>query len=178
MFRPAVTCGVSLSMIIDTFQRGSRYALGALWSEFFPELMKLVEQERPCRTVAIRWRAGPSRAASWSPWRRTSPKMSRRHATKVTISWLIFRPCFPATSFLTCFPCKGKKWKACATTDVILFSMRKSPKRPVEFICGRGCLPWCCPARRTCPVSGPAANKVKKLVVKIPADKLSAPHCR
>ena len=31
-------------MIIDTFERGSRYSLGSLWNALFPELMKLVEK--------------------------------------------------------------------------------------------------------------------------------------
>ena len=44
MFRPEVRCGVSLIMIIDTFERGVRYELGPLWSALFPGLMKLVEQ--------------------------------------------------------------------------------------------------------------------------------------
>ena len=178
MFRPEVRCGVSLIMIIDTFERGVRYELGPLWSALFPGLMKLVEQGENLPDGRYPLAGGPDEGGVMVSVETYAPRTEVESRYEGHSVMADIQAVLSGDEYLDVFSLCGKERESMRDDDRDLVFYEDKPEASSRVHLKPGLFALVLPGEAHMPSQKASSEKVKKLVVKIPAEKLSTPHCR
>ena len=175
IFRSAVFFGVALSMIIDSFERGCRYDLGSLWRALFPELRKLIEQGKALPDGRYVLAGGPEQggvAVSVETYEPRDLSQARYESHDVFAD---IQTVLDGDEYLDMFLLHGgeKESMRDAQRDLVFYAEKPAAVSRVHLTPGVFALVL--PGEAHMPCLRADSSRVKKLVVKIPAEKLSVP---
>ena len=176
MFRPGVRCGVSLSMIIDTFERGSRYELGPLWRELFPGLMKLIEQGESLPDGRYPLAGGPDMGGVMASVETYEPRTAEESRYEGHSVMADIQAVLSGDEYLDMFPLRGGEEESMRDDARDLVFYAEKPEASSRVHLRPGIFALVLPGEAHMPCQKASSAKVKKLVVKIPAEKLPAPR--
>ncbi|WP_294484760.1 YhcH/YjgK/YiaL family protein [uncultured Mailhella sp.] len=165
-------------MIIDTFQRGSGYALGALWSGLFPGLMKLVEQGEALPDGRYPLAGGPEKGGVMVSVETYEPKDESQARYESHELMADIQAVLSGDEYLDVFPLRGEEAESMRDNERDLVFYAEKPEAACRVHLKPGLFALVLPGEAHMPCQRACSDKVKKLVVKIPADKLSTPPCR
>ena len=175
MFRPAMICGVSLSMIIDTFERGSRYALGSLWNALFPELLKRGALGDSLPDGRYPLAGGPEKGGvmvsveTYAP-REASETRYEGHTLMADIQAVL-----SGDEYLDMFPLHGGEKESMRDDERDLVFYAEKPEFTSRVHLTPGMFALVLPGEAHMPCQKASGDRVKKLVVKIPVKELAVP---
>ncbi len=176
MFRHEVYCGVSPSMIIDTFERGSRYELGPLWRELYPDLMKLIEQGESLPDGRYPLAGGPENGGVTASVESYVPRTAEESRYEGHALMADIQAVLSGDEYLDMFPLRGGEEESLRddARDLVFYAEKPAAACRVHLVPGMFALVF--PGEAHMPCQKACGNSVKKLVVKIPADRLSSPR--
>lgn len=175
MFRTVVFFGVALSMIIDSFERGSRYSLGPLWSALFPELMKLVGQGESLPDGRYPLVGGPEQGGvmvsveTYEP-RQESQARYESHEVMADIQAVL-----AGDEYLDMFLLHGGEEESMRDVQRDLVFYAEKPAFTSRVHLRPGIFALVLPGEAHMPCLRAGSDSVKKLVVKIPVKELPVP---
>lgn len=163
-------------MIIDTFERGARHSLGECWSVMYPELMDLVCQGENLPEGRYFLAGGPENGGvvahveSYAP-REEAQALYESHEFMADIQAVL-----SGDEFISVFFLRGDEKESMRdeARDLILYDDKPVCTARVHLVPGIFALVM--PGEAHMPCLRAASSRVKKLVVKIPAEFLAVPH--
>ncbi len=162
-------------MIIDTFERGSRYSLGSLWSALFPELMKLVAQGETLPDGKYPLVGGPENGGVMVSVDTYEPKPESQTRYEGHDLMADIQAVLSGDEYLDMFPLHGGEKESMRddARDLVFYADKPEGVSRVRLIPGMFALVL--PGEAHMPCQKASSGKVKKLVVKIPVKDLSVP---
>ena len=162
-------------MIIDTFDRGARYALGTLWSALYPELTALVSRGESLPDGRYVLVGGPEKGGvavsveTYEP-RSASEARYESHECMADIQTVL-----AGDEYLDMFPLHGGEEESMrdAQRDLVFYAEKPGFTSRVHLTPGMFALVL--PGEAHMPCLRASSAKVKKLVVKIPVKELLVP---
>ena len=163
-------------MIIDTYERALAYDLGPLWERVFPEFLKLAEQGDALTAGRYELAGGPDNGGAvvfvneydTKPW---ADAVYEAHYKMADVQVLL-----AGDEYIDVYPMRGdeKEKQSDVERDFILFEGQ--PEVPtVRFHLKPGLFALLLPGEAHQPCMKAESNHVRKMVIKLPVDKLKVP---
>lgn len=162
-------------MITDTFKRGAVYSLGSLWNALYPDLMKLVSQGESLKEGNYPLAGGPDNGgvmAIVSAYE-TKPETETRYEGHDRMADI--QAVLAGDEYLDMFPLMGGEKESMRDDqrDLVFYEDKPAGATRVHLVPGVFALVL--PGEAHMPCIRGTSERVKKLVVKIPAKDLAAP---
>ena len=173
--RDIVFVEIAPNMIIDTFERGARYPLGKLWNTFYPELLELVRQGESLPEGRYPLAGGPEKGGvmvsveSYTP-RQEADARYESHDVMADIQAVL-----AGDEFIDVFFLRGDEKESLRDDERDLVFYSEKPEHAVRVHLTPGMFALVTPGEAHMPCLKAHGEKVKKLVVKIPARELPVP---
>ena len=162
-------------MIVDTFERSAAYSLGPLWDALLPDLMKLVSQGDALPEGRYLLAGGPEKGGvaasveSYEP-KRESDARYEGHERMADIQTVL-----AGDEHLDMFFLRGGEKEAVRNEERDLVFYEEKPAFASRVHLTPGLFALVLPGEAHMPCLRASSARVKKLVVKIPAEALTAP---
>ena len=163
-------------MIVDTFERGAQYDLGACWSALYPELMELVRQGGNLPDGRYLLAGGPEKGGvavsveSYEP-RQEDQARYESHERMADVQAVL-----SGDEFIDVFFLSGEERKSMVDEARDLAFYEAKPGCAARVHLTPGMFALITPGEAHMPCLRASSGRVKKLVVKIPANSLPAPR--
>ncbi len=159
-------------MIADTFERGAAYSLGDAWNAVFPEVARLVRSGMDLKAGKMSIAGAP--AGVYANVEEYAPKKEAEARFESHVRMADIQIVLEGEEFIDVFPLDGSEAVVSSDTERDLtFYAEKRPAVRVRLQPGLFALVMPGEAHKPCIEAG--AARVRKMVVKIPAELLGAP---
>ncbi len=161
-------------MIVDTFERGARYPLGKLWSTLYPELMELVRKGDSLPEGNYPLAGGPEKGGVMASVSSYAPKQENEARYESHDRMADIQAVLAGDEFIDVFFLCGGEEESLrdAQRDLVFYAGK--PECAARIHLTPGMFALVTPGEAHMPCVKAASDKVKKLVVKIPAESLLA----
>lgn len=163
-------------MIIDTFERGAQYALGECWSALYPELMELVRQGENLPDGRYLLAGGPEKGGVAANVESYEPREESRARYESHDRMADIQAVLSGDEFINVFFLRGDEKESMRDEARDLAFYEDKPACAARAHLTPGMFALVMPGEAHMPCLRAASGRVKKLVVKIPAELLAAPH--
>lgn len=163
-------------MIIDTFERGARYFLGECWSAIYPELIDLVCQGEDLPEGRYLLAGNSEKGGVLAHVESYEPKEEAQARYESHERMADIQAVLSGDEFINVFFLHGDEKESMRdeARDLILYEGKPVCAARVHLVSGMFALVM--PGEAHMPCLRAVSSRVKKLVVKIPAEFLAAPH--
>lgn len=163
-------------MIVDTFACGQAYKLGPLWDKIMPELLELVSKGSELAEGRYPLAGGVENGGATATVKINTPKDRAEACYESHGRMADIQATLEGDEYLEMVPLHGGEEEKLNDDqrDLVLFTQQPDGTR-VHLVPGLFALVM--PGEAHMPGVKAGSSQVKKLVVKIPADKLQAPSC-
>ncbi|MGX8718570.1 MAG: YhcH/YjgK/YiaL family protein [Desulfovibrio sp.] len=162
-------------MIIDTFPRGAAYDLGPVWKKIFPEIASLARLGAQAGEGRRLIAGGPGQGGAYANVEEYAPRrredaLYEGHAAMADVQIVL-----EGDEFIDIFPLCGGEAEASRddARDLVFYACKPDAAARIHLRPGLFALIMPGEAHMPCLAAGSA--RVRKLVVKIPADSLRVP---
>ena len=162
-------------MIIDTFERGSRYSLGSLWNNLFPELMKLVEHGDALPDGKYPLAGGPEKGGVMASVETYAPREAEEARYEGHTLMADIQAVLSGDEYLDMFPLHGGEAESMRDDARDLVFYAEKPEFASRVHLTPGLFALVLPGEAHMPCQKALSGRVKKLVVKIPVKELLMP---
>lgn len=164
-----------VTMIIDTFERGASYALGQLWDSLFPELTELVLKGGALPNGNYPLAGGPEHGGVMAIVSEYKARLEQNAQYESHDRMADIQLVLEGDEYLDMFPLQGHEKESLHDVQRDLVFYTDKPESAVRVHLKPGIFALLMPGEAHMPCVKACSARVKKLVVKIPADRLSAP---
>ncbi|HJA75617.1 MAG TPA: YhcH/YjgK/YiaL family protein [Candidatus Desulfovibrio gallistercoris] len=165
-------------MIVDTFERGARYLLGECWNSLYPELMELVRQGENLPDGRYLLAGGPEKGgvAAFVDSYEARPEDETRYESHERMADI--QAVLAGDEFISVFFLRGDEKESMRDDTRDLAFYEDKPAGAARVLLTPGMFTLVMPGEAHMPCVKASGGRVKKLVVKIPAELLAVPGSR
>ncbi|MBO6003253.1 MAG: YhcH/YjgK/YiaL family protein [Mailhella sp.] len=162
-------------MIIDTFPRGAAYDLGPVWKKIFPEISSLARLGAQAGEGRHLIAGGPGQGGAYANVEEYAPRhredaLYEGHAAMADVQIVL-----EGDEFIDVFPLSGSEAEASRDDERDLVLYAEKPDAAARIHLRPGLFALIMPGEAHMPCLAAGSARVRKLVVKIPADSLRVP---
>ena len=165
-------------MIVDTFERGARYLLGECWKSLYPELMELVRRGKDLPEGRYLLAGGPEKGGVAASVESYDPRLESEARYESHERMADIQAVLSGDEFINVFFLRGNEKKSMCDEARDLSFYEDKPECAARVLLTPGMFALVLPGEAHMPCLRASASRVKKLVVKIPAELLAVPGSR